>query len=91
MNRFRTSSSLFTAIVKSKVKAIFLSNNGTTYQIDQKWLEQVTDRLTFTFMARLMALDESIDLDDEELIDKCIKTIVFQISQNIESSTPKTN
>ncbi|HHG2232142.1 TPA: hypothetical protein ACPVYN_002430 [Vibrio parahaemolyticus] len=91
MNKFRTSSSLLNAIIKTKVKSIFLSNNGTAYKIDQKWLEQVTDRLTFTFMARFMASGENIDLDDEEFIDECIKAIVFQISQNIERSTPKTN
>lgn len=89
MNIFRISPSLLNVVIRTKVKAAFLANTDTNYQVDKMWLEQVTDRLIFTLNAKLMASGESIDLEDDEAIDGCIQAIVNQINQHIERGISK--
>ncbi len=89
MNIFRSSLSLLNIVIRTKVRKAFLTDIDTDYKVDKKWLEQTIDKLVYTLNARLIASDDSIDLEDDEFIDECINAIVIQISQNIERGINK--
>lgn len=89
MDLFSSSPVLLNAAIKTKIKQIFLVGIDTNYQVDEQWLEQVTDTLIYTFNAKKQAANELIDLEDDDLVEDCIEAIVFQVCNLIDDSIPK--
>ena len=84
MDLFSSSPALLSSIIKTKIKQAFLSNIATDYQVDEQRLEQAIDTLIYTFSVKKMAGNEVIDLEDDDLIDECVKAIVIRICSLIE-------
>ncbi|WP_394127491.1 hypothetical protein [Vibrio hepatarius] len=68
MDLFNSSPYLLNAAIKTKIKQIFLGID-TNYQVDEQWLEQVTDTLIYTSNAKKQAANELIDLEDDDLVE----------------------
>jgi hypothetical protein len=86
MDLFSSSPALLNAAIKTKIKQIFLFGIDTNYQVDEQWLEQVSDTLIYTFNAKKQAANEVIGLEDDDIIDECVEAIVIQLCHIVEKS-----
>ena len=86
MDSFNSSPALLNSVIKTKIQQIFLSGIKSNYQVESEWLDNTLDILIYTFNAKKLAANETINLEDVEQIDELVEAIVFQISRLIEQS-----